>query len=228
MGIFHRFLPGSGKRKDENYLISKNDCSRIWGHTTARFLQVTHGRRLHTAWLCHLGRLMGLPCGPLGWQRTSLPLRGTAQDAVRPSLALPARPPRFESPPASMTKAPSGAFDLGRLIGLPCGPLGWQRTSLPLRGTAQDAVRPSLALPARHPRFESPLASMTKAPSGAFNLGRLMGLEPTTPGITIQYSNQLSYSRRWGLSGYLESGDLNRVEPLDVWHHPNHAAPVRG
>ena len=31
---------------------------------------------------------------------------------------------------------------------------------------------------------------------GLFNLGRLRGLEPPTPGITIQYSNQLSYSRR--------------------------------
>ncbi len=28
-------------------------------------------------------------------------------------------------------------------------------------------------------------------------LGRLMGLEPTTTGITIQCSNQLNYSRRW-------------------------------
>ncbi len=39
---------------------------------------------------------------------------------------------------------------------------------------------------------------MKKPPfGGLFNLGRLTGLEPATSGITIQYSNQLSYSRRW-------------------------------
>ena len=32
--------------------------------------------------------------------------------------------------------------------------------------------------------------------------GWLMGLEPTTPGITIQYSNQLSYSHRVSGRGF--------------------------
>ncbi len=48
-----------------------------------------------------------------------------------------------------------------------------------------------------------------KAPfTGAFDLGRLMGLEPTTTGITIQCSNQLNYSRRW-----IEQSTLE----IDLW-----------
>lgn len=39
----------------------------------------------------------------------------------------------------------------------------------------------------------------TKKPSfKKEGFGWLMGLEPTTHGTTIRYSNQLSYSHRWG------------------------------
>ena len=87
--------------------------------------------------------------------------------------------------------------------------LGWEEGLDP---PGPDSNRPqpaarSAGLAPTAPRAvsTSPLSPVRVQPSqiekapvgGLFNLGRLTGLEPATPGITIQYSNQLSYSRRW-------------------------------